>query len=484
MAEPSIQFTSKNPVTNEVLWEGQAATYKDIDAAIQTARQAFPDWSSLTFEQRAEKLLAFKEALGSCKQLFAETISKETGKPLWESKTEIDAMSAKVDISIEAQLQRCPEFNRQLLNAASITRHKPHGVAAVFGPFNFPGHLPNGHIIPALLAGNTVVFKPSELTPLTGREMINIWKQSGLPDGVLNLVQGGAETGHLLATHPGINALFFTGSWKTGKLLSEHFGLHPEKIFAAEMGGNNPLVVGDISNLTAASFHIVQSAYLTAGQRCTCARRLIVIEESNEKQLIEKLLSMIADIKVGAYNELPEPFMGPVINEHAAQQLLNAQDKLIQNGGIPLAQMRRVNNGTPLLSPGLIDVTSIKQREDEELFGPLLQLIRVPSFEAAIDEANRTSYGLVASILSDNVDEYRNFFQRVNAGVINWNMPTTGASSAAPFGGIGRSGNHRPSAFFAADYCSYPVASMESDILYLPNTLPPGIQIKEESKQL
>lgn len=470
-------FISKNPMTGEVLWEGAATTQAEIDSAIGKAHQAFKSWSLLPLQQRVEYLLRFKELLLSVKAPFAETISKETGKPLWESKTEVDSMAAKVDISLDAYLLRCQELTHQLPDALSTTRHKPLGVAAVFGPYNFPGHLPNGHIIPALLAGNTVIFKPSEHTPLVGEQTIRIWQETGLPEGVMNLVQGGPDTGRALGTHQGLDALFFTGSWKTGKLLSEHYGRHPEKLLALEMGGNNPLIIGDITDIAAGAYITVQSAYLTAGQRCTCARRLILIDSQNSAKFLEHLTEMIKGIKVGAYTEDPEPFMGPVINQHAADQLLKAQDDLEKNGGVPIIYMRRIKSGIPLLSPGLIDVTDSKVRSDEELFGPILQLIRVPSIDEAIKEANRTSYGLAASILTNSRKQYELFLQKSCSGVVNWNRPTTGASSAAPFGGIGRSGNHRPSAFFAADYCSYPVASLEANALKLPIQTLPGIPI-------
>ena len=472
-------FVSKNPITNETLWKGPASSQKEIDSAMNLARKVFPIWSALSFQTRVETLLNFKESLKSAKPFLAETISKETGKPLWESKTEVDSMIAKVDISIKAYHQRCPELPSQQSSFSSITRHKPHGVAVVFGPYNFPGHLPNGHIVPALLAGNTVVFKPSELTPLVGEEMIKLWHNSGLPEGVINLVQGGAQTGSLLAAHPDLNALFFTGSWRTGKLLSEQFGPHPEKILALEMGGNNPLIIGEISDLTAAAYLTIQAAYLSAGQRCTCARRLIVIDNAKGNNFLKKLISIVKEIRVGAYTELPEPFMGPIINEDAANRLLNSQEKMVKSGGVSLIPMHKLKPGTSLLSPGLIDVTAIEKRDDEELFGPLLQLIRVHTFEAAVAEANNSAYGLAASILTDKREQYETFLQQSHAGIVNWNAPTNGASSSAPFGGIGRSGNHRPSAFYAADYCSYPVASLESQTLTLPSNLLPGISLEK-----
>lgn len=467
-------FLSRNPATGDVVWQGVAAAHAEVEAAVKAARKAFPAWAQLPLKDRIAYLEKFSALLRQDNPL-AETISQETGKPLWESKEEVLGIANKVAISIQAYAERCPERSAEHPLGRLITRHKPHGVVAVFGPFNFPGHLPHGHIIPALLAGNTVIFKPSEHTPKTGEILISLWEKCELPPGALNMVQGARETGSLLATHAEIDGLFFTGSCSSGMFLSELFAKTPEKILALELGGNNPLVVHEISDLNAAALVAIQSAYLSSGQRCSCARRLILTESKKNHQFIETLIKKIGSIQVGPYNTVPEPFMGPVISEESANHLLAAQSTLKGIGGHPLVEMKLLKIDTALLSPGLMDVTRILNRPDEEIFGPFLQLIRVPNFEAAIAEANRTQFGLTAGLLSDKEEHFREFHQKVRAGVINWNVPTTGASSAAPFGGLGRSGNHRPSAYYAADYTSSPVASIESNTLKIPSTLPPGL---------
>lgn len=470
-------FISHNPATGEKLWSGPTATQQDVDDAVASARFAFEKWAQMSFEKRINHLMTYRGILTSEKDLMAETISQETGKPLWDSKGEVLAMINKIAISIDAYHKRCAELTLEQPHALSITRHKPHGVMAVLGPYNFPGHLPNGHIIPALLAGNTVVFKPSELTPLVGELMVALWKKSGLPEGVINLVQGLAETGKLLSKHPVIDGLLFTGSWPTGKSLAATFAETPQKILALEMGGNNPLVISSLSNIKAAAYITIQSAFLSSGQRCTCARRLIVIQNGTSKAFQEQLMAMIKAIQVGAYTDSPEPFMGPVISLAAAKKLLETQKKLQDSGGKSLIPMQHLKRDLPFLSPGLIDVTDIRERSDEEIFGPLLQLIRVPDLNSAIEEANRTAYGLSAGLLSDSMEEYELFYHKIRAGVVNWNTQLTGASSSAPFGGIGKSGNHRPSAFYAADYCAFPVASLENKHQNMPTTLVPGITL-------
>lgn len=468
-------FSSHDPVTGETIWQGRHATLSDVNEAVAAADQALPLWSETALLERIALLKKFADELNVQKTDLALVISQETGKPLWESQTEVASMVAKIPISIEAFEKRCAPTLKSTGSARSFTRYKPHGVVAVFGPYNFPGHLPNGHIIPALLAGNTVVFKPSELTPGVAELTVKIWHSVGLPSGVLNLVPGDKETGQALAAHEKINGLFFTGSSQTGKVLNQALAQRPDVMLALEMGGNNALVVTHVKNKKAAALMTLQSAYLSAGQRCTCARRLIVPKNPDGDDFISELINLLKNVRVGHYLEKPEPFMGPVITVAAADRLLAAQENLIKNGAHPLVKMQLLRPNTALLSPGLIDVTKVSERDDAEFFGPLLQLIRVRDFSEAIAEANRTRYGLSAGLLCDDRSSYEIFYKNVRAGLINWNNQLTGASSAAPFGGVGESGNHRPSAYFAADYCSYPIASMESESLTIPAQLPPGI---------
>ncbi len=464
-------FSSLNPADGEIVWTGAAASVAEVDAAVASARAAFRSWSRLSLAERTAHLQAFARTLANRRATVADAISREVGKPLWEALTEVQSMIGKIDLSIRAYAQRCSEFS----GGPAVTRFRPHGVVAVFGPFNFPGHLPNGHIVPALLAGNTVVFKPSEQAPLVAELTVAAWREAGLPPGVVALTQGGRETGAALATHPGIDGLFFTGSSTAGQWLAELFARTPGRILALEMGGNNPLIVWSPGEVRAAALLVAESAYITAGQRCTCARRLILPAGEAGDALIAELRAVISRLRVGAPLDVPEPFMGPLISAASAADLLRAQAALVIAGAQPLAESRLLRTGTGLISPGLIDVTAVKARDDREIFGPLLQVIRVPRFDDAIREANATRFGLAAGLVTDDRALYDQFHSEVHAGIINWNQPLTGASGAAPFGGIGASGNHRPSGFFAADYCSYPVAGIENPFLHAPAQTPPGL---------
>ena len=458
----SDTLLSFEPATGNELWRGAAS---DVDREVAIARAAWPAWASKAVTFRSEALRRFADRVKAEGEVLADLIARETGKPLWEARTEVESVANKVDISIKAYAERTP--NRRIEGAMGLrnaVRHKPHGALAVLGPYNFPAHLPNGHIVPALLAGNSVLFKPSEKTPAVGAKLVELFHSAGVPEEVLRLVIGGPDTGKALAGHDGLDGLLFTGSARTGIALSRQFADKPGKMLALEMGGNNPFVVWDTADIASAAILVVQSAFLSAGQRCSNARRLIV-KESMAEPLLEAVKTLSNRLIVDHPHADPAPYMGPVIDNEAADHLTESFLILMSNGGQVIRHMSRPVAGRPFLTPGIIDVTAMPERPDVEHFGPLLQVVRVGSFEAAIAEANNTSFGLSASLIGGTPQLYDQFWANARAGVINWNRPTNGASSAAPFGGIGLSGNHRPSAFYAADYCAYPVASAESDTM-------------------
>ncbi|MDR6981656.1 succinylglutamic semialdehyde dehydrogenase [Rheinheimera pacifica] len=469
------EFTSLDPVKNKQVWQGQAATAAQVDTAVQAARKAQYDWAGLSFDERVAVVKKFAEQLSENKEAMALTIASETGKALWEARTEVAAMIGKIDISVRAYQERTGTKENPMPQGRAFVRHKPHGVVAVFGPYNFPGHLPNGHIVPALLAGNAVLFKPSELTPKVAEETVKLWQRAGLPAGVIALLQGEVDTGKAIAGHNGIDGIFFTGSSRTGHYLHQQFAGRPDKILALEMGGNNPLIVQDVSNIDAAVHDIIQSAFISAGQRCTCARKLFLPANAQGDAILARLLAVTRNIKVGVYDAAEQPFMGSMISVAAAKGMLAVQQQLVELGGKVLVEMQHIDVNTALVSPGIIECSNVTDYPDDEHFGPLLKVFRFTDFDQAIDAANNTQFGLSAGLLSDSAELYQHFFRRIRAGIVNWNRPITGASSAAPFGGVGSSGNHRASAFYAADYCAYPVASVELEQVVLPEQLSPGL---------
>lgn len=474
---PAVQ--SIDPADASLVWQAKSATGAQVDLAIKAARRAFPTWANRPLEERLSIIDTFAELVKARSEDIATVISRETGKPIWETRTEAAAMVGKVAISKQAYHERTGEKTTPMPGATARLRHRPHGVVAVFGPYNFPGHLPNGHIVPALIAGNTVVFKPSEQAPATSDLIIQLWQEAGLPAGVLNMIQGERDTGVALANHSGIDGLFFTGSPQVGHILHKDFAGHPGKILALEMGGNNPLLVSEkTADLRAAVHEIIQSAFISAGQRCTCARRLLLPVGEHGDAILHALVKATKALKIDRFDADEQPFMGPVVSAQAADGLLKAYQNLVSLGATPIIEMTRGDSKTGFITPGIVDATDMLERlPDQEYFGPLLTVVRYTSLEQAMDVANNTQFGLSAGILSDDLAEYEWFLQHSRAGIINWNRQTTGASSNAPFGGTGASGNHRASAYYAADYCAYPVASIEADSLTMPEKLGPGLTL-------
>jgi succinylglutamic semialdehyde dehydrogenase len=456
------ELVSYDPCTEEVVWRGPAVDAAALDTMVGRARIAFAGWEETPLERRREIALAFAAKVREDGEGIARLISRETGKPFWEALTEADSVAAKVAISIRAQDERAGETVSEAAGLRQAIRHRPHGVVAVIGPFNFPMHLANGHIVPALLAGNAVVFKPSEKTPASGARMAELWAAAGLPEGVLQVAIGGGDVGRTLVAHEGIDGVLFTGGAPAGRSIHQALAGRPDKILALELGGNNPLVAWDVDDAEAAGHLIVQSAFVSAGQRCSCARRLIVPAGAAGDRIVDALVALTDRLRVGAPFDEPQPFLGPVIDNAAAEAMLRAQEGLEAGGARPIRALKRPLQGLPLLSPALIDVTAVADPPDEEYFGPLLQVRRAATFEDALTAASATRFGLAAGLIGGDEALWRRFWRGVRAGVVNWNRPTTGASSAAPFGGIGASGNHRPSAYYAADYCAWPVAGLEA----------------------
>ena len=454
------ELISFEPATGAELWRGQSS---DVDREVSAAREAWPNWAAAPLSDRIERVRGFANRVRADLEKFADLIARETGKPLWEARTEVESVVKKVDISVKAYADRTSQRRIEgKIGSRSALRHKPHGVLAVLGPYNFPAHLPNGHIVPALIAGNAIVFKPSEKTPATGQMLVDYYHRAGIPAGVVRIAHGGPDTGKALSIHPQIDGLLFTGSAQTGIALNRQFAQRPDKILALEMGGNNPIIVWDARDIHSAAVLVVQSAFLSAGQRCTAARRLIVRDDMFDS-VISEVKKITERLVIGDPHGEPPPFMGPVIDNDVRDNLVESFLALMSRGGKPIKHMAVPIQGRPFLSPGIIDVTEMRDRPDIELFGPLLQVIRVANFEAAIAEANNTRFGLSASLIGGTPEQYDEFWANSRAGIVNWNAPTNGASSSAPFGGVGLSGNHRPSAYYAADYCAYPVVSSEND---------------------
>lgn len=447
---------STNPADGSTVWSGSTATTAEVERAITAARAAQPEWEALGLSARTEILQRFAQLIEADPHRLAAVISEETGKPVWESVTEVGAVKGKVSLSIAAHDERNGD---ESVGATGSLTHRPVGVVGVLGPFNFPAHLANGQIVPALLAGNAVVYKPSELTPRVAIEHVALLVEAGVPAGVLNLVIGGRETGEALVAG-NIDAIAFTGSVGTGRAIHRSLAGRPEVLLALEMGGNNPLVVADVADLDAATNILVRSAFITAGQRCTCARRIYIPSTTEGDELLADFVATTDRLLVGAPSERPEPFLGPVINEAAADRVRSHVADLVRRGATQLTKTGEEVGA--FVRPTIVDATGI-ELDDDEVFGPVVTVHRYSDLDAAFADAADTDYGLAAGLISSKPEDFERFQRFVRAGVINLNCPTTGASGRLPFGGVGASGNHRPAGFAAADFVAYPVARMVYD---------------------
>lgn len=461
------KFTSVNPSDGQEFWSGHESSAAEVSSAFAAARAAFESWGALPLDARLAPVKRFKDIAAERKSEMAECIARETGKQLWDAAGEAGALSAKADISAQAYEDRTGEDARETAFGSAALQHRPHGVMAVLGPYNFPAHLPNGQILPSLIAGNTVVFKPSELTPASGQLLMEFYAQADFPKGVVNLVQGAKDTGAAMLEDLNLDGLLFTGSARTGAYIHKHFGGRPEIILALEMGGNNPLIVWDVKDVEAAASLIAQSAFITSGQRCTCARRLIVPKGERGERIIEAVLAFMGRMSLGGFDE-PAASLGPLISADIAAHVVRAADGLAASGAKVLKPAEVTARGGAFVAPGLYDVTGIDV-EDEEIFGPVLTVTRAENWDAAIEAANNTRFGLAAGLISDEASLWENFKMRIRAGVVNFNRPTTGAASFLPFGGPGASGNHNPGAYYAADFCAWPMASqVASEVTAMP----------------
>ncbi len=445
---------------DRVVWQGTPAP-DHADRAVAAAAEAFAAWSGLSLDERIAHLRRFQQAVRDRAEELAGLITDEMGKTLAESRFEAGAVAGKVDITLdEISMRRVRDYEVAVSETrAGYCRFKPHGVMAVIGPFNFPAHLPNGHIVPALLLGNTVVVKPSERTPGVGQMLAELMDDAGMPAGVFNVVQGAAETAVRVLGHPNVDGILFTGSWPVGRRILETNLDTPGRIVALEMGGSNPAVIMADAPLRQAVVECARAAFATTGQRCTCTRR-IILHRPIADRFLPAFCQAASSLLVGPGRSEEPVFMGPLVSDAAVEAVLDFQAQRAASGGRVLVEASRLERPGHFVTPGVVEVDAFTIDTDREVFGPLAQFSVVDDLDQAIAQANATSFGLAASIFTADDAAYERFFREVRSGCINRNTGTAGASSKLPFGGLGRSGNHRPAAAFAVDYCAYPVANM------------------------
>lgn len=482
---PSEEWTVNSPANlKDTVFRG-TSDFGDIDRAVEAARQAYLPWAHLGAEKRKAHLMKLKEVFQAKAGELAEIIARETGKPLWETKTEAAALAGKIDITLNASLKLVAEeeVKDALPGISGFTRHKPRGVMAVIGPFNFPAHLPNGHIIPALATGNTVVFKPSDKTPASGQWMAEAFHQAEFPAGVFNMIQGLGEVGKRLSGHEGVDGVLFTGSYEVGLRIKQETMTHFWKLLALEMGGKNATVVWEDADMKKAIYESLIGSFMSTGQRCSCTSRIILHRKIRD-QFIEQFYAAAKRLKIGHWRD--EVFMGPLISAGSVESYLRYQEIAKREGAESLMRGKALSleHDGHYVTPSInivnkFDPKSVYQKS--EIFGPNVAIFTVDTIEEALEINNSSGFGLVMALFTKDRALYEKALIEAKVGVLNLNRTTNGGSSKLPFGGMNKSGNDRPSAHYAVQYCTVPVASLEDHTPYSGTNLPPGLNF--ESKE-
>ena len=459
---PDEEIRTLSPADQKDLVGVHPAAVSQVDRAVTAARAAYPAWRRLGQAKRRELLRRYQEVVRSHEEAIAQTIAREVGKPIWDARGEARALAGKVDL----MLGEGARFTRDevLEDLPGAIRHRPHGVLSVIGPFNFPAHLPNGQIVPALLHGNTVVFKPSEKTPNAAVWLARCFDEAGFPPGVFNVVQGSAESAKALVSHDDIDGILFTGSVAVGRSIVAANADRPGRLIALELGGKNASVVLDDADVERAARQIAFAAYASAGQRCTATSR-VYATPGIIGALQERLAEAARSVTVG-YPLDERVFMGPLIDAGSRERLLAAQERARAAG------FRALVEGGPLTDIGghegwyvrpsihrapSADVV-VEGYTHDELFGPDVALYEVADLEEACERANGTRYGLAAAVFTESEAHFEAAADRLRVGVLHWNQSSAGASGRLPFGGVGESGNHRPAGILAGTFCAWPQA--------------------------
>jgi succinylglutamic semialdehyde dehydrogenase len=467
--DPTGSWTVKSPADFTDELGVIQYSYAAVDDAVESARNAFQAWRKTPATERANFLKAYQAAIKRREDELAETIAREVGKPLWEARTEVATMLNKVDITINESLKLVADYEvpKILEGTTGVCRYRPLGVMAVIGPFNFPGHLANGHIVPALLTGNTVVFKPSEKSPLTGQLMAELFLEAGFPKGVFNLLQGEKEIGRRLCVHEDVAGVLFTGSYEVGTRIKQDTLQQHWKLLALEMGGKNSAIVWEDADLDVAVHETLIGAYLTAGQRCSATSRILVHSKIRD-QFVARFHERAKAFKIG--HPLDDVFMGPLIESASVDRYMKFLGIAVREGcemimrGKSLELDRPGNYVAPsicLVKDSSVEAARKSIYQQTEFFAPNVAILTVDDVDESVALANVTQYGLVASVFTKSRETYVRCLDGLQMGLVNWNKSTVGASSRLPFGGFKKSGNHFPTALPSTLYCTAPVASLE-----------------------
>jgi succinylglutamic semialdehyde dehydrogenase len=446
-----------------------------VDEAVSAARRAFGEWSRLDQTCRADILRKFAAEVVNNRGELIKLIAAETGKPAWEAEAEARDVEARVETEIREGIRSVSPFRVGEIRwgVEGSCRFKPLGVAVVLGPAISPVHLACSHIVPALLSGCTVVFKPSKLVPATGQFVTGLFDEIELPRGVFNMVQGDADTGSRLAGHSDVDAVLFTGSYPAGKHILQATAEQPHKMVALQMGGVNVALVLRDADFEQALYETVTGAFLTAGQRYT-STGVILVDSPMFPRFLEAFVDVTNSLKVG-YSLDPDVFMGPVLSDSARERFLDLQERMSATDARPLLEGRSLKLDRPgfYLSPAVHVAERAGGIDDfrpEGLsFGPDVILIPVDNLQKGCELANSTEYPFAAAVFSQDPENFEECANRLRFGIVNCNTATTSTSMRLPLGGTRKCSNHRPAGVFSQRNCTFPVATLKAQTSFDPD---------------
>lgn len=461
-------ITKKCPADLSVtLWDAKVS-YTHIDEVISAAVAGYDVWRKTSVADRIAVMKKYQEVVRAKKNQIAEALALEVGKPLWEALTEAAALDSKVSVTITDSFARISQetIKDVMPKIDGHTIYKPLGPSFVIGPFNFPCHLANGQILSALLAGNSVIFKPSEKTIYSAQLMMECFHEAGFPAGVVNFINGTGMTASKITADQRIKGVFFTGSRPVGLKILENTWRDLDKLVALELGGKNTTIIHHDTNISHALPELLRACFLTTGQRCT-STSMILVHRKIEQQFIQEFKKVTDRIRVGHPLSKPDPFMGPLIDEAAVKMYFDFCEAGVKEGAEEIVKPKMLEPGFKghYVSPSI----HYAKKPDlsgkfiqEEIFGPNCFFIPYDTIEEAIHIANCTKYGLAASVYTRDKSIYDLCLRDIESGLINLNRSTVGATARLPFGGVKNSGNHRPAAVSMVDHCVHAIASLET----------------------
>lgn len=482
--DPNDEVISKNPGNLDEPHIPLPFSYEHIHEGVVAAKRSFLSWRRLPAKDRNQALARYREGIAQRAEDLAYFLSFEVGKPLWEARHEVKGTLALFDyfLSLGSQTDEEIEVADIADECTGRIRFLPRGVMAVISPGAQPLFTPHTHLIPALLNGNTGVLKASKYAPFTGQLLAEIIHDSGLPAGVLNVLQGNSEAARRLVVHPEVDGVLYTGSYETAdkirkQLLSDYW-----KIQIFELGGKNSMVVWDDCDYKKTIREAALGAFLTSGQRCTNTNRILVHDKIFDK-FAEDFHALAKKIKVGYGISEGEnsSFMGPLMSEAALEDYLRFQGIAVREGCEEVMRGKALDREKKgfYVSPSIHIVSAPDPKgiyQKSEIHGPNVALYRVKDIDEASDVINQSQYGLVASIYSGARENYVRLAEDAQVGILHWNRPTTHVSYKLPYGGIKRSGNMRPMGQFAGYQCTYPLSCIEAPVStplsQLPDELP------------